>query len=307
MIVTLSGKNEFLINQEIRNIISEYIKVNGDLNVKKIIDTENLDLKDLILDLKSNSLFAENKLFIIYEPSNIKDLKSDFEDFISSINGENQIILVETNIPKSSTFYKYLQKNTDFIIFNELKSYDLSNWAVEYAKSLEAKLDKGTADYLINRIGLNQLILSSEINKLAIYDSDITRSSIDLLTERSPQSTIFSLLDAAFNMRSKEAIEIYADQRQQRVEPEYMISMLVWQMNILAIVISAKNMAVSELASISKISEYTINNTKKLAGKISYSKLKRLVSDLCEMDMRSKTESYDLDQSIKNFIISLGS
>ncbi len=69
------------------------------------------------------------------------------------------------------------------------------------------------AKYLVMRVGANQQTLSNELAKLLSYDKAITRQTIDLLTEQTPQSTIFELLDAAFAGNSKKAMELYAEQR----------------------------------------------------------------------------------------------
>ena len=95
------------------------------------------------------------------------------------------------------------------------------------------------ARYLVERVGTNQQLLANEIEKLALYDKDISKESIDLLTEETPQSTIFELLEAAFAGNHRKVQTLYAEQRAMKVEPPQIIALLAWQLHILAIIKTA--------------------------------------------------------------------
>src|SRR5207302_5372047 len=103
-------------------------------------------------------------------------------------------------------------------------------WLSETAKARNATLNPSDASYLVERVGLNQQLLANELDKLLLYNPQITRSSIDQLTDPTPQSTVFQLLEAAFAGRTKQALDLYAEQRGLKVEPQQIIAMLAWQL-----------------------------------------------------------------------------
>jgi DNA polymerase III delta subunit len=160
---------------------------------------------------------------------------------------------------------------------------------------------------LIERVGADQLLLSNELEKLALYDNKITQQTIDLLTTESLQSTTFQLLEAAFAKKPKLATKLYDQQRLQKIEPQAILGLLAWQLQALAIVIEAGNRSVSEIAASSSLKPYTINKTKAIARGMNRAKIKQLIDKLVEIDRLHKTQSINLDAALTGYIIELAS
>ena len=81
--------------------------------------------------------------------------------------------------------------------------------------------------------------------------------------------------------------------------------MISWQLTNLAFVVLGENLRQDELMEVSKLSPYTISNTKKLINKIDYSKLVELISELSDIDYKIKTSSFNLDEVLKNYLLSI--
>ena len=158
---------------------------------------------------------------------------------------------------------------------------------------------------MVERIGTNQSLSASELNKLLTYQDEITRQNIDLLTEPTPQSKVFDLLDAAFGGRKEQALKLYEDQRAQKVEPQAILAMIVWQLQQIAIAKMAGNRSVAEVSRDSGMKEYPLRKAKNLADKLSDNELKKMVSEVFDIDWRGKTTSLDMDEALKTYIISL--
>ena len=90
------------------------------------------------------------------------------------------------------------EEGHEFTEFAPLDGSALARWAVDYVAGQDGKLSVANATYLMQRVGTNQQLLAHELDKLVVHGADITRDTIDLLTEAAPQSSIFELLDAAF-------------------------------------------------------------------------------------------------------------
>lgn len=126
-----------------------------------------------------------------------------------------------------------------------------------------------------------------------------------LLTEPTPQTTIFELLETAFAGNTKRALTIYRDQREQKVESAQIIAMLTWQLRVLAFIKTAAGRSSEAIAKEAKLNPYVVRKSQSAAGRITFERLKQLISDLVLIDMRSKLESIDLDESLQLYLIKI--
>lgn len=302
MIVTLTGDNDFLINQELAKLKSQ---LNSDDLSSTAINGSEASLEDVKLELASYSLFSSSRLVILSEASKIKGFSEAVEELVDILPDSTVLVLVEPSLDKRKSYYKYLSKNTDFKNCLNLNKPMLSKWASDYAIEQGGKLSLNDAGYLVDRLGDDQLLLSQEISKLLLYSNDITHESIDLLTEPSPSSTVFQLLDAAFSSNPKQALKIYEEQRLQKVEPEQILAMLSWQLNNLALAMTAKNLPQGQVLSISGLAPFTLSKARQMSQKLTFSNLKTLVQELTNLDFKTKTSGLSLDAGLKNFIVAL--
>jgi DNA polymerase III delta subunit len=137
------------------------------------------------------------------------------------------------------------------------------------------------------------------------YDSNITRANIDLLTDKAPQSSIFELIEAAFSGNSKLALRLYSEQRAMKVEPQQIVAMLAWQLNVLAIIKSAGDKPTDDIAKEAKLNPYVVRKSASVARRLSLEEIKDLVSALNKLDLRSKRSALDLDEALQYFILKI--
>lgn len=189
--------------------------------------------------------------------------------------------------------------------FAELDQNGLVRYLTEAAKEQGGSLSLADARYLVERTGSNQLLLSSELEKLLIYDKAITRQTIDLLTEPTPQSTIFELLEAAFAGQTKKALNLYGEQRSMKVEPQQIIAMLAWQLHILAILKTSADRSTDQIAKDAKLNPYVVRKSQGIARDLTLQEVKRLVADLLVIDNQSKSTAIDTDEALQLYLIKL--
>lgn len=302
MIITLYGNNDYLIDRELNRLIS---KSDTELSVTKIYALD-ADLQTIKSELNSYSLFTSQRVIVLFEPSVLKG----FDDYIVTEQidePDDLIVIIEHSLDKRTSYYRFLEKKTDFHYLTKLTELELLKWIDAYVKENGGSLSKDDARYLVDRVGDNQLLISKEIDKLIIYSNLINRQTIDLLCEPLPSSTIFGLLDSAFSFNPKKALTIYQEQRLQKVGPEQILAMLSWQLNNLAIYFSSKNLSQAKILSISGLSPYTLSKAAQLGSKLTLLHVKKFINELAILDFESKTKNLDLDEGLKNFIVSLSS
>jgi DNA polymerase III delta subunit len=158
---------------------------------------------------------------------------------------------------------------------------------------------------LVDRAGTDQALISNELDKLIIYNPKISRQNIDLLTDPLPQSKVFELLDAAFSGRKSRALELYEEQRAQKVEPQKILAMIAWQLQLLALTKYADGKSTAAIAKDVGMNPYPISKAANLSHKLDEEKFNNMVKFACEIDLKSKTKAYDLDEALKTYITTL--
>lgn len=304
MIITLTGENDVLRQEALRQIVGGFTKEHGGMAVERL-DGEEASYERMLGAAQSLPFLAPKKLVILRAPSANKAFTEQFEQFLGDVAETNDVVLVEPKLDKRLGYYKQLQKHTDFHEFKVLDGNGLARYLVDYANGQGGSLGSSDARLLIDRVGTNQLTLQHEVDKLLAYNPKIDRKSIELLTEREPQGSIFELLDAALYGNTKRAIELYKEQRAMQVEPLAIVAMLVWQLYILAIVKTAGQKSADSIAREAKISPFTVRKTQNLARRISLTQLKKLVRDLREFDTRLKSEGLSADEVVQYYLLNL--
>ena len=305
MIATLTGSNAFLVHAELNRRMAVFVKEHGDMALEKV-DCEEAEYSRITEATQNLPFLASKKLVVLRSPSANKEFTEKFESLLQAIPETNDVLIYEPKLDKRTAYAKALQKKTEFKSFNELDERELPNWLVDEVKNRGGSLSLGDARHLVNRAGANQQLLSNELDKLVLYNPKINRDTIDLMTEEAPQSTVFQLLDAAFAGNTTQALKIYEDQRAQRVEPQAIIPMLAWQLQIIAIVKTAGKKSVDEIAKEAKLNPFVVRKSRGIADKLTMPRIKSLVHELRELDVKLKSTSIDADEALKLYLMNLG-
>jgi DNA polymerase-3 subunit delta len=304
VITTLTGENDVMRSAALRELMDGFVAEHGDMALERL-DGEEASYQRMHEAAASLPFLAPRKLVVLRAPSACKEFIEKFEQFTEGIAETNDVVLVEPKLDKRLSYYKWLKRDTRFQEFPVLDGNGLARYLAEYAKGQGGALGAAEARLLIDRVGQNQLTLQHEVDKLLAYDANITRQSIELLTERTPQSSVFELLDAAFAGDARRAMRLYDEQRAQQEEPQKILAMIVWQLHVLAVVKAAGSRTTDEIARASKISPFTVRKSQGLARHITLARLKQLITQLREFDVRLKSEGMDADEMVRYYLLDL--
>ncbi|HSX32694.1 MAG TPA: DNA polymerase III subunit delta [Candidatus Saccharimonadales bacterium] len=304
MVVTLTGANTFALQAELSKLTADFIAAHTDMAVERY-DGDEDDAPRMRESMASLPFLTDRKLVVLRSPGKQKAFADALEAALADAADSSDIVIVEPKLDKRLTYYKTLKKKTDFKEFPELDANGLARWASAYAAEQGGSLPAADARLLIERIGANQQLLQQDLNKLLAYDPAITRTTIELLTDPLPQSTVFELLDAAFSGNTKRALELYQEQRALKVEPQAIIAMLAWQLHILALIKTAGSRSADDIAKQGKVNPYVVRKSQGLARGLSLEALKQQVRDLLKLDLQLKTVSIDADEALRLFLIRL--
>ncbi len=304
MIKTFTGTNSFSLKRALDQAIAEYLKLMGsDMGLERI-DAE-ADMQSLQGSLLGVSFLVSKKMVVLEDPSLNKALLEKLPELLTQVYEDTDVIIVEHKLDKRTAWNTYLQKNTSYTLFEELRGGQLTSWVVSYTRSKQSELSNTDALYLVDRVGPNQQLLSMEIEKLSCLGNKITREAIDELTVPSMQSTVFNLLDAAMKGRLDTALQMYEEQRKLRVEPQAILAMIIWQLHILALVAASGN---SSVPSEAKISPFVLDKSRQLVKNgMGLGRVKKLVAKTRMLDNKMKTVAVDADETVTYLIAAIAS
>ena len=306
MVVTLAVDNSYGWQRELQQLVHDFVHEHGDLALERL-DGEEAEFARLQEALTSLPFLSSKKMVVLRTPSKNKVFTVHAEQLLSTLPETTDVIIIEPKLDKRLGYYKYLKANTDWREFNELDPAGLARWLSEQAKQAGGSLSSADARYLVDRVGLHQQQLANELEKLLIYKPEISRQSINALTEATPQSTIFELLEAAFAGQGRKAMALYAEQRAMKVEPPQIISLLAWQLHVLAVIKTAGERTTETIALEAKLNPFVVRKSQAIAQKLSLAELKQLIRRLVGIDADSKRTNLDVDEALQLYLLQLSS
>ena len=200
MITALIGDNFYQRSVYLNQVKAKFVQQYGDFSVQQIDASESAlnVIEEAICGL---SLLADNQLVVINRFTDSKEFLEQIESILKRVPATTDVVLVSDAIDKRLSAYGVLKKMATLVDCAQQAS--LTGWISEYVKASGGTISQSDAQFLVERAGANQSLLSNELDKLLLYNPAITRNNIELLTEAAPQSTIFQLLDAVFSGKKR--------------------------------------------------------------------------------------------------------
>jgi DNA polymerase-3 subunit delta len=303
MIEVIIGNNALAVQTALRQRLQSFADSHDAMAVEQY-DPESLSPAQLPQVLQALPFLTEKRMVVLKNLSADKALAEKLQNVLLETPESTDVLVVEASPDKRMALFKFLIKQPNIVRCDELDSSGLANWLVAQAKAQNGSISSSDARYLIERLGANQLQLSHELDKLLAYQPAVTRDAIDALTERSPQSTVFELLDAAFSGNTKRAMLLYQEQRAQRVEPQAILGMIAWQLHILALVKAAGDRSPEVIAREAKLSPYVVKKSLGLVRSTSLRRLREWVDAALQLDANLKRKSIVADDAVQHLLLS---
>ncbi len=315
MITILTGANSYALRAELHKLVAGFLAEQGDgadMPLERL-DGEDSSYERMQEAMQSLPFLASKKLVVLQAPGANKEFTEKAAGLLKELPDTTDLVIVEPKLDKRLAYYKLLKKQPGFTEFPELDENGLAAWLIKQAAARGVKIASNDARYLVERVGTNQHYLSNEIEKLSLgatgnpeKPNTISRQLIDDLTAATPSSTIFQLLEAAFAGNTKRALELYAEQRALKVEPQQIIAMLAWQLHVLALVKAAGSSKPSDdIAREAKLNPFVVRKTAGVARSLTMARTRQLVADLTTIDERLKRESLNADDVLLEYLVGL--
>ena len=307
----LYGKELFLIDKEIKNIINK--NRIEEINISKY-DLELNTLNEILDDANTVSLFSNNKLIIVENAfifSRVQNKKivnvEMLENYLKNTN-DTIIIFINNNekIDSVKKIVKLIKENGVIKEFNPSKNINsiIKNMFDNY------KISDSSINLLIDRVGNNLELLYQEVEKLKIYKIDdkiITNEDIEDVVVENISVDIFKFVDDIINKNKKEAIKTYKELLKLNEEPIKIIALLASKFRLMyqANKLAKKGYTEESISEILKVHKYPVHLAILAGYKYSSEILLKYLNDLADLDIGIKMGKKDKELALELFILSL--
>lgn len=314
MVYVLYGLDEFLIDREIKKILSNN-KID-EFSIERY-DLENTLLNNIIDSCNITNLFSEKKGIIVsnsyiftgtVKKNGLEHNIDLLDKYLDNID-ENTILIFKIISEKLDERKKIVKKIKEK---GNIKEFNNDNNLNSIVKSFfdDYNISPKTINLFIERVGDNLSLIESEAEKLKIYKLDskkIDDEDIDNCINKNIELDIFKLIDNIIIKRKKEAIEIYNEMIKYGEEPIKIMIMLAGQFRTMYQVklMYKKGYSEKDMASTLGIHPYRIKLALEKGRKFDENRLLNLLDKLSELDNKIKLSLVDKKLALELFIIDL--
>jgi DNA polymerase III delta subunit len=281
------GNNTFENERSLARLIEDSL-----VSPEKIDGTE-LELKQLPDLLMGGTLFATKRLVIIKNLSENKPLWTVFDSWIGRVSTDTHLVLMDKKPDKRSKTFKALQKNStihESVLWTEHDKTEAEQWVMKEAASLGLELNKKSAHFLVDRVGVDQWELQHALEKLALANNG-TPQKIEEITEANPVENVFHVFDAMLKKDVLKANNMLGILKLSE-DPYRLLGLLNTQaVQFATFAISGK--ASSEVAKELAISPFVLSKFTPYLKQYDRRKLREMITTLARADEIMKTSATD--------------
>lgn len=309
MIRLIGGENTYLSFEKLLEIKKLYLSDDPLIQVTTINADEAKSANDLLSQGDMIGFFSQKSLIILKRLMSNKS-KLLREDFLEKIKNSNyEIVLWEdSNLDKRTTLYKYFLKNGEVFDLKFLNEKQLLPWITQKFSSSNININYNLAEKLITRVGFDQNILNSEINKIISYEksqmsTSVQESTISLLVPLSREESIWDLIDSISNGSINKAVILLETLLKEPKDYPLVMSLIVRQIRILYTIKNLINLNTTDISKISGIHSFVVNKSYSIAKRIEMNSLRLAYERLLNLDYKVKTGNIDPKLGLDLFIL----
>lgn len=281
-----------------------------------VLDLEMDSLDELIMTLSESSLFAEEKIVIIKNPTFLTGKKTIFkknellelEKIFGQINELEHHIFIKADYEKLDQRKKISKLITKQFktIETTLKPFDLPKITQILVNENNLTIEPVATKLLIERSANNIDLLLANIDKLAVavQGSVITKVEIETNIDRTLEENIFEIITNALEKKSSAALDQLDEQIEKGADPVQLTAVFSSQLSFLfQVKVLSKKMSEPELVKTMKAHPYRIKLA--IEQKVSSQTLATLLQRLIELEYGYKSGKYQGTAMIKSLVLSI--
>jgi DNA polymerase III delta subunit len=297
MLFLLYGTDTLRSRRKLQEIIGEFEKRTrrGGIDLVRLDFAERPAerFSEFQLGQETLPMFSQKKLIVL---ENVFSNPEFCQKILGVLKGQegNILIFFETKVvDEKNPLFSFLLKKAKVQEFKLLVAASLKTWIKKEITCLGGAVSPGAVERLAFFWGSDLWGLSNEVRRLvalrqrkAIEPQDIVPSPYV-----SVETNIFKTIDELGAGRRKEAFSLVEQHLEKGDAPPYLLAMIAYQFRNLLVLkeLSEKGKPLSVLP----FKSFQLNKYRLLAGKFSFSLLKRIYAKILTVDFRIKTGKID--------------
>lgn len=317
----LYGPESFLINETKQLLLSHVLEEEEkDFNFSSY-DLEETSIETAIEDAETFPFMGKKRLIILNNPVFLtsEKTKEKVEHNLSKLEAYLQepapysVVVFSApyeKLDERKKIVKELKRKAVTLEAKKLNEKELKYWIRERAALNGVEIDDDAVDVILSLAGTNLFMLTSEIDKLALYVEDRKRidvSIVEKLVARSLEQNIFTLVDKVVHRKIDEALRIYYDLLKQNEEPIKILSIISGQFRLIYQVkeLARRGYGQQQIAGFLKIHPFRVKLAAGKAKLFTDHELSIIIQQLAEADYKMKTGGMDKELLIELILFRL--
>ncbi len=241
------------------------------------------------------------------------ELAKGLTEYLAQLPETTRLVFVETKtLAKTNPILKHAlgDKERGYVkAFQPPRESTLPRWIQDRVGEKKGAIALEAAQELAAHIGPDLRLLDNEIEKLLAYcgEGTIGIEDVRALVPSVRESSVFDLVDAIGERKTKRALDLLHDQLAHRAEPLPLFAMITRQFRLLLQTkdLGTRGMRPSEMAGHIKQNPFVITKTSEQAKNFSLAQLEVIYRKLLETDLAIKTGRSDAAVALDTLIVDL--
>lgn len=294
----LCGDNDFLIDRRLDELVEQFTAKHPDGEVINI-DIDEQSVGQITGQLVAMSLLASYQCFVIRGVTGSSELWSMLETVLLQVPDSNTVIMTHLgevasvkNYAITRTYKSFKSAAVEVEKFTKPKKYEINDWLKRELTVRKIKFQPAAINLLAdiaNSYDNPQQAISSELDKLAILNSEITLELIEKYAFKTDQANVFNIFDLALLSDRKKLVYEIELMRNSGADPYQFMGLVTSQLWALVVVVYGVG---------AKVNPYQLKNAESLARQLGDAddqrvKVDRVVELLADADRKIKLSKPD--------------
>lgn len=211
----IAGKEPFECQEALQLLLRFLLPKEKELGLQTF-DGTKVEESLLWTALRSPSLFTATRVISIQQADKLKkSIQMELTASFLQPSPSQYLILSGLNWQKNTSFYKAVEQAGFVLEFAEIKPWEkerrLADWINKQVAAERKIMAYPVCQALVKHVGLDQTLLSQELNKLLCYCYDkqeITLQDLQAICTFHPEESIWQLGEAIFQRKSSVALHL---------------------------------------------------------------------------------------------------
>ncbi|MDO8490573.1 MAG: DNA polymerase III subunit delta [Dehalococcoidia bacterium] len=231
------------------------------------------------------------------------------KDHVGVMPPSTALVLVDGAVDRNNPLLKALASAAKVREYRSLDDNALREWVVRRVKKLDGQISAPAAKALVDLVGGNLWVMSSELEKLCLYahGRSIEEKDVRLQTSSAREFTVFNLVDAVIERRTPTAIQLLHQLSLEGAAAPFVLFMLTRQFRHLLQLKDLAGQRLSQWEMAGRLGVPSMAVGRMLQQQASYpvKRLEDTYRKLLETDISIKTGRWSGEQALELLIVDL--